>query len=171
MGADCKSVGLCLRRFESYICHTKSAPILFTRVGADFFVRVQRSGALVTPTPAAAQGRRGRVSGECRVKRVPAKPSPAAPIGATMGSGTIFAPMTSGFGAGARSCVIFRRLQESGNALLSHAPLAQSVERFHGKEKVNGSIPLGGSLDCGAVLSARHSTPRRCSSVGRANDS
>lgn len=28
-----------------------------------------------------------------------------------------------------------------------NAPLAQSVERFHGKEKVNGSIPLGGSLD------------------------
>ncbi len=28
-----------------------------------------------------------------------------------------------------------------------HAPLAQSAERFHGKEKVNGSIPLGGSLD------------------------
>jgi hypothetical protein len=27
------------------------------------------------------------------------------------------------------------------------APLAQSVERFHGKEKVNGSIPLGGSAD------------------------
>ena len=27
------------------------------------------------------------------------------------------------------------------------APLAQSVERFHGKEKVNGSIPLGGSMD------------------------
>jgi hypothetical protein len=26
------------------------------------------------------------------------------------------------------------------------APLAQSVERFHGKEKVNGSIPLGGSV-------------------------
>ena len=25
------------------------------------------------------------------------------------------------------------------------APLAQLVERFHGKEKVNGSIPLGGS--------------------------
>ena len=25
------------------------------------------------------------------------------------------------------------------------APLAQSVECFHGKEKVNGSIPLGGS--------------------------
>lgn len=28
---------------------------------------------------------------------------------------------------------------------VGHAPLAQSVERFHGKEKVNGSIPLGGS--------------------------
>ena len=25
------------------------------------------------------------------------------------------------------------------------APLAQLVERFHGKEEVNGSIPLGGS--------------------------
>jgi len=182
MGADCKSVGLCLRRFESYICHTKSAPILFARVGADFFcacTEVER--ALATQAPASAQGCRrlrglgmgpgGWFQGECGVKLVPAKPSPAASIGATMGSGTIFAPMTSGFGAGARSCVIFRRLQESGNALLSHAPLAQSVERFHGKEKVNGSIPLGGSLDCGAVLSARHSTPRRCSSVGRANDS
>ena len=30
----------------------------------------------------------------------------------------------------------------------SHAPFAQSAERFHGKEKVNGSIPLGGSPDC-----------------------
>ncbi len=29
------------------------------------------------------------------------------------------------------------------------APLAQSVERFHGKEKVNGSIPLGGSVAAG----------------------
>ena len=29
---------------------------------------------------------------------------------------------------------------------LGQAPLAQSVERFHGKEKVNGSIPLGGSV-------------------------
>ena len=26
-----------------------------------------------------------------------------------------------------------------------HAPIAQSVERLHGKEKVNGSIPFGGS--------------------------
>ena len=31
------------------------------------------------------------------------------------------------------------------------APLAQSVERFHGKEKVNGSIPLGGSVDAQLV--------------------
>ena len=28
---------------------------------------------------------------------------------------------------------------------LPTAPLAQSVERFHGKEKVTGSIPVGGS--------------------------
>ena len=103
----------------------------------------------------------GMASGECGVKLVPAKPSPAAPIGATMGSGTIFAPMTSGFGAGARSCVIFRRLQESGNALLSHAPLAQSVERFHGKEKVNGSIPLGGSVDSGRAK-RRETSSQRC---------
>ncbi|GEM_PF-6600791 len=26
------------------------------------------------------------------------------------------------------------------------APLAQSAERFHGKEKVDGSIPSGGSV-------------------------
>ena len=30
-------------------------------------------------------------------------------------------------------------------SLPSAAPIAQSVERFHGKEKVNGSIPFGGS--------------------------
>lgn len=29
---------------------------------------------------------------------------------------------------------------------MRQAPLAQSAERFHGKEKVNGSIPLGGSV-------------------------
>ena len=33
------------------------------------------------------------------------------------------------------------------DAIAGTAPLAQSVERFHGKEKVNGSIPLGGSVD------------------------
>ena len=33
--------------------------------------------------------------------------------------------------------------QVSGHNL---APLAQSAERLHGKEKVNGSIPLGGSV-------------------------
>lgn len=26
------------------------------------------------------------------------------------------------------------------------APIAQTVERLHGKEKVNGSIPFGGSV-------------------------
>lgn len=82
MGADCKSVGLCLRRFESYICHTKSAPILFARVGADFFcacTEVER--ALATQAPASAQGCRGCrglrglgmgtggwFQGECRVE-------------------------------------------------------------------------------------------------------
>ena len=33
------------------------------------------------------------------------------------------------------------------------APIAQSVERFHGKEKVNGSIPFGGSDGHQAELS------------------
>ena len=36
------------------------------------------------------------------------------------------------------------------------APLAQSVERFHGKEKVNGSIPLGGSVDVVLERRRRH---------------
>lgn len=43
-----------------------------------------------------------------------------------------------------------------------HAPIAQTAERFHGKEEVKGSIPFGGSL--------AHFTPpqlRRCCSVGR----
>ena len=45
------------------------------------------------------------------------------------------------------------------------APLAQSVERFHGKEKVNGSIPLGGSVD--AERQRRTGVdPGRCSSAG-----
>jgi hypothetical protein len=35
----------------------------------------------------------------------------------------------------------------TGTVISGAAPLAQSVERFHGKEKVNGSIPLGGSAD------------------------
>ena len=48
------------------------------------------------------------------------------------------------------------------------APLAQSVERFHGKEKVNGSIPLGGSVDAEYGGGARHGGVAQ--SV-RANDS
>jgi hypothetical protein len=28
---------------------------------------------------------------------------------------------------------------------VTHAPVAQSVERFHGKEEVTGSIPVGSS--------------------------
>ncbi len=36
------------------------------------------------------------------------------------------------------------------------APLAQSAERFHGKEKVNGSIPLGGSVGAGLTGVSHH---------------
>lgn len=32
-----------------------------------------------------------------------------------------------------------------GNLEKRQAPIAQSVEHLHGKEKVNGSIPFGGS--------------------------
>src|SRR5450631_1648394 len=39
------------------------------------------------------------------------------------------------------------------------APIAQTVERLHGKEKVNGSIPFGGSV--------RSSRSRDCAGVGR----
>ena len=38
-----------------------------------------------------------------------------------------------------------RQFQTEGQA-----PLAQSAERFHGKEKVDGSIPSGGSGPAGA---------------------
>src|SRR5882757_9246790 len=48
-----------------------------------------------------------------------------------------------------------RTLSDAGG----QAPLAQSVERFHGKEKVNGSIPLGGSVDTWAS-GATGETPR-----------
>lgn len=49
-----------------------------------------------------------------------------------------------------------------------NAPLAQSVERFHGKEKVNGSIPLGGSADAEQAWrpDPERGGQRRCSSVG-----
>ncbi len=43
----------------------------------------------------------------------------------------------------------------------SKAPLAQSVERFHGKEKVNGSIPLGGSVVSGERSDGRRQEQRR----------
>ena len=52
-----------------------------------------------------------------------------------------------------------RQFQTEGQA-----PLAQSAERFHGKEKVNGSIPLGGSVDVGRC--AVRVDPGRCSSAG-----
>ena len=55
----------------------------------------------------------------------------------------------------AAGCTLYKALGSPPNyvpvrtTLRVKAPLAQSVERFHGKEKVNGSIPLGGSVDAG----------------------
>ena len=50
--------------------------------------------------------------------------------------------------------LIFLRLQRRAQAVReADAPLAQSAERLHGKEKVNSSILLGGS-----VVSRRRST-------------
>lgn len=46
MGADCKSVGLCLRRFESYICHTWNPGEDFFRWG--FHVKRDMNGSLTT---------------------------------------------------------------------------------------------------------------------------
>ena len=47
--------------------------------------------------------------------------------------------------------LIFSRLQRSGSQDPQQrgcAPLAQSAERFHGKEKVDSSILSGGSVVC-----------------------
>ena len=46
------------------------------------------------------------------------------------------------------------------------APLAQSVERFHGKEKVTGSIPVGGSK-----VFYRSHIPGGIAQLGRASGS
>jgi hypothetical protein len=53
------------------------------------------------------------------------------------------------------------------------APLAQSVERFHGKEKVNGSIPLGGSADASRQAAQNEGNAARggVAQLVRANDS
>ena len=45
----------------------------------------------------------------------------------------------------ANLCSNFLKVLISCTLYLVNAPLAQLVECFHGKEKVNGSIPLGGS--------------------------
>ena len=50
-----------------------------------------------------------------------------------------------------------QRIVSLGSVDLSCAPLAQSAERFHGKEKVDGSIPSGGSV----ILCGRHVTCMR----------
>ena len=67
-----------------------------------------------------------------------------------------------------RTGLLFQRLQRSGNTKTvssQHrgcAPLAQSAERFHGKEKVVSSILTGGSVVCMALVVAN---TWRCSSV------
>ena len=45
-----------------------------------------------------------------------------------------------------------QRIASLGSVDLSCAPLAQSAERFHGKEKVVGSIPTGGSHCAGGAI-------------------
>ena len=54
------------------------------------------------------------------------------------------------------------------NVSEAHAPLAQSVERFHGKEEVFGSNPEGGSASRlrreGGELASQFSPPARCGS-------
>jgi hypothetical protein len=49
-------------------------------------------------------------------------------------------------------CSNFVKVLISCTLYLVNAPLAQLVECFHGKEKVNGSIPLGGSNKITKVL-------------------
>ncbi len=67
-----------------------------------------------------------------------------------------------------RTGLVFQRLQRSGHTKTvssQHrgcAPLAQSAERFHGKEKVVSSILTGGSVVCMALVAAN---TWRCSSV------
>ena len=51
------------------------------------------------------------------------------------------------------------------------APLAQSVERFHGKEKVNGSIPLGGSVVAELLQGAERHPDGGVAQLVRAHDS
>ena len=64
------------------------------------------------------------------------------------------APLSTVARSGLSNCASTRGLARLAGRLYSlqgpragQAPLAQSAERFHGKEKVNGSIPLGGSVD------------------------
>ncbi len=120
MGADCKSVGLCLRRFESYICHPQN-PGERTLAGVLSFV--DENWALpVGASSSASLRRNGRVRqlGEVADQQI--------------------------WFWNRLLCNLVKASTRS-DVRAEHAPLAQSVERFHGKEKVNGSIPLGGSLD------------------------
>jgi hypothetical protein len=67
-----------------------------------------------------------------------------------------------------RECTLFKAQRALARA---KAPLAQSVERFHGKEKVNGSIPLGGSVVAELLHGAERHPDGGVAQLVRAHDS
>src|ERR1700738_1514915 len=62
-----------------------------------------------------------------------------------------FGRLSRQWGAGPTCCLAGQpgKVYPLQGPCAGQAPLAQSAERFHGKEKVNGSIPLGGSAHAG----------------------
>ena len=115
-------------------------------------------GAATPPRPGAADSAPGRSSraGETGISAaVRAEVAPTSSSRRERGRATRVDPETrqsrQSEGDSPRS-TRFGRVQRQAVPSLrpaGQAPLAQSAERFHGKEKVNGSIPLGGSVDAG----------------------
>ena len=54
-----------------------------------------------------------------------------------------------------RCCMLFYCDARNASGRAKQASLAQSAERLHGKEKVNGSIPLGGSQSRSTIRTPR----------------
>ncbi len=128
--------------------------------GAGIVVRVRRRGGGV---PGAASQRPSTLPGDGVPSdqglirgRFGEVSGPASRIGSRVGRDA-----GNGFGRSATDRVMSSSL----------APIAQSVERLHGKEKVCGSIPHWGSGDRGTPLRRGNSSSKRCSSVGRASGS
>src|SRR6476646_8673920 len=67
-----------------------------------------------------------------------------------------------------RECTLFKAQRALARV---KAPLAQSVERFHGKEKVNGSIPLGSSVVAELLQGAERHPDGGVAQLVRAHDS